>query len=57
MAFPGSPREVAPFEVVQLIATGRKTGVLTVTGAGDRVSLYLRSGQICHATSGDLQGE
>ncbi len=57
MALSGSLREIGPTDVVQLIAMGRKTGILTVTEKGEVISVYFRDGQICHAVAGQIEGE
>ncbi len=57
MALSGSLREIGPTDVVQLIAMGRKTGILTVTEKGEVISVYFRDGNICHAVSGQVEGE
>ena len=56
MALSGSLREIGPTDVIQLIAMGRKTGILTVSDAGEVISVYFRDGGVCHAVSGGLEG-
>ena len=57
MALTGSLREVEPADVLQLIAMGRKTGVLTIVTRQDRAQVYFKDGQPVHAVCGAATGE
>ena len=56
MALSGSLREIGPTDVIQLIAMGRKSGILTVSEKGEVMSVYFREGEVCHALADQLEG-
>ncbi|MCC6876681.1 MAG: DUF4388 domain-containing protein [Sandaracinaceae bacterium] len=53
----GSLREMALPDVVQILANGRKSGRLVITGAGKRGEVHFQDGQIYNASFGDARGE
>lgn len=57
MAFQGSLRELPLPDVIQLVAVSGKTGVFTLRNGSESGKIFLRKGQIVHATSGTLAGE
>jgi hypothetical protein len=58
MAFQGSLKELPLPDIIQLVSVSGKTGVFALSRNGDmQGEIFLRSGQIVHAQSGDLQGE
>lgn len=57
MAFQGSLRELPLPDVIQLVAVSGKTGVFTLKNGSEAGKIYLRKGQIVHATAGTLAGE
>ena len=57
MAFQGSLRELPLPDVIQLVAVSGKTGVFNLRNRNDAGQIYLRKGQIVHATSGALAGD
>jgi hypothetical protein len=57
VAFQGSLRELPLPDVIQLVAVSGKTGVFNLKNGGDSGQIYLRKGQIVHASSGTLAGE
>lgn len=57
MAFQGSLRELPLPDVIQLVAVSGKTGAFALKNGTDSGRIYLRRGQIVHATSGSLVGE
>ena len=44
-------------DIIQLCCISKRTGRLQIARRSDRGVLYLRSGQIIHAVTGELQGE
>lgn len=57
MAFQGSLKELPLPDIIQLVSVSGKTGKFTLTRDGDRGFIYLKNGQMVHATVGDLIGE
>ncbi len=57
MAFQGSLKELPLPDIIQLVSVSGKTGKFTLTRDGDRGLIYLKNGQMVHATVGDLVGE
>jgi Domain of unknown function (DUF4388) len=57
MAFQGSLKELPLPDIIQLVSVSRKTGKFTLTRDTDRGAIFLKGGQMIHATLGDLVGE
>jgi hypothetical protein len=57
MAFQGSLKELPLPDIIQLVSVSGKTGKFTLTREADRGLIYLKGGQMVHASVGDLQGE
>ncbi len=58
MAFQGSLKELPLPDIIQLVSVSGKTGVFALRRAGEGSGeIYLRGGQIVHATLGELRGE
>jgi len=57
VAFQGSLRELPLPDVIQLVAVSGKTGLFTLRNRAEAGQLFLRKGQIVHATVGSLSGE
>src|SRR3989337_152582 len=57
MAFQGSLKELPLPDIIQLVSVSGKTGKFTLTREGDRGFIYLKNGQMVHATVSDLIGE
>ena len=57
MAFQGSLKELPLPDIIQLVSVSGKTGKFTLTRDADRGLIYLKNGQMVHATVGDLVGE
>lgn len=57
MAFQGSLKELPLPDIIQLVSVSGKTGKFTLTRDADRGFIYLKNGQMVHATVGDLVGE
>jgi hypothetical protein len=57
MAFQGSLKELPLPDIIQLVSVSGKTGKFTLTRESDRVFIFLKNGQMVHATIGDLVGE
>ncbi len=57
MAFQGSLRELPLPDVIQLVAVSGKTGVFALKNGSEAGRIFLRRGQIVHATAGPLSGE
>jgi uncharacterized protein DUF4388 len=57
MSLIGTIGEVKLADVVQLFAASRKTGLLTVAGAGRQAMVRFFRGSIVHAASGRLHGD
>ncbi len=57
MDFHGSLEEFQLPEIIQFLSGAQKTGVLRLVSDQDEGDIYLREGEIVHATSDDLVGE
>jgi hypothetical protein len=57
MAFQGSLKELPLPDIIQLVSVSGKTGKFTLSRETDRGFIYLKNGQMVHATVGDLIGE
>lgn len=57
MAFQGSLRELPLPDVIQLVAVSGKTGAFALKNGPEAGRIFLRRGQIVHATAGSLVGE
>ena len=57
MAFQGSLKELPLPDIIQLVSVSGKTGKFTLTRDADRGFIFLKNGQMVHATIGDLIGE
>jgi hypothetical protein len=57
VAFQGSLKELPLPDIIQLVGVSGKTGKFTLTREGDRGYIFLKNGQMVHATVGDLVGE
>jgi hypothetical protein len=57
VAFQGSLRELPLPDVIQLVAVSGKTGAFTLRNASESGQLFLKRGQIVHASVGTLTGE
>jgi len=57
VAFQGSLRELPLPDVIQLVSVSGKTGVFNLKHGTDSGRIFLRKGQIVHATAGTLVGE
>jgi hypothetical protein len=57
MAFQGSLKELPLPDIIQLVSVSGKTGKFTLTRDNDRGFIFLKNGQMVHATVGDLSGE
>ena len=57
MAFQGSLKELPLPDIIQLVSVSGKTGKFTLSRDADRGYIYLKGGQMVHATSGNLVGE
>src|SRR6266571_9185917 len=57
MAFQGSLKELPLPDIIQLVSVSGKTGKFTLSRDHDRGYIYLKNGQMVHATVGDLVGE
>ena len=57
MAFQGSLKELPLPDIIQLVSVSGKTGKFTLTRDNDRGLIFLKNGQMVHATVGDLTGE
>jgi hypothetical protein len=57
MAFQGSLKELPLPDIIQLVSVSGKTGKFTLTRESDRGFIFLKNGQMVHATIGDLVGE
>ena len=54
MAFQGSLKELPLPDIIQLVSVSGKTGVFTLRNGADSGEIFLRKGQIAHATVGAL---
>ena len=57
MAFQGSLKELPLPDIIQLVSVSGKTGKFTLSRDADRGFIYLKNGQMVHASVGDLAGE
>jgi len=57
MAFQGSLKELPLPDIIQLVSVSGKTGKFTLTRDPDRGFIFLKNGQMVHATVSDLIGE
>jgi len=57
MAFQGSLKELPLPDIIQLVSVSGKTGKFTLTREADRGYIFLKSGQMVHASVGELIGE
>jgi DNA-binding MarR family transcriptional regulator len=57
MAFQGSLEELPLPDVIQLVAASGKTGKFSVSSRLGKGTIFLREGEIVHATAGQLAGE
>jgi len=57
LAFQGSLRELPLPDVIQLVAVSGKTGAFALKHGTESGRIFLRRGQIVHATTGSLIGE
>jgi hypothetical protein len=57
VAFQGSLKELPLPDVIQLVAVSGKTGAFSLRNGAEAGKIFLRKGQIVHATAGTLAGE
>jgi hypothetical protein len=57
MAFQGSLKELPLPDIIQLVSVSGKTGKFTLAREADRGYIYLKNGQMVHASVGELIGE
>jgi hypothetical protein len=57
MAFQGSLKELPLPDIIQLVSVSGKTGKFTLSRENERGFIYLKNGQMVHATVADLVGE
>ena len=57
MAFQGSLKELPLPDIIQLVSVSGKTGRFTLSRDADRGLIFLKNGQMVHASIGDLIGE
>src|SRR5436190_21666864 len=57
MSFQGSIQELPVPDIIQLVSVSAKTGMFTLVRGAERGYIYLKNGQMVHATVGDLIGE
>ena len=57
MAFQGSLKELPLPDIIQLVSVSGKTGKFTLTRDHERGFIFLKNGQMVHASVGDLVGE
>jgi hypothetical protein len=57
MAFQGSLKELPLPDIIQLVSVSGKTGKFTLSREADRGYIYLKAGQMVHATVGELVGD
>ena len=57
MSFQGSLTDLPLADIVQLVAVSGKTGMFSLTRAAEAGAVYLSSGQIVHASLGEVEGE
>ena len=57
MSFQGSLKELPLPDIIQLVSVSGKTGKFSLTRDNERGFIFLKNGQMVHATIGDLVGE
>jgi hypothetical protein len=57
MAFQGSLKELPLPDIIQLVSVSGKTGKFTLSRENDRGYIFLKNGQMVHASFGELLGE
>ena len=57
MAFQGSLKELPLPDIIQLVSVSGKTGVFVLNGPSQTGEIFLRDGEIVHATAGEIEGE
>lgn len=57
MAFQGSLKELPLPDIIQLVSVSGKTGKFTLSRDADHGSIFLKNGQMVHASLGELVGE
>lgn len=57
MAFQGSLKELPLPDIIQLVSVSGKTGVFVLNGPSQTGQIFLRDGEIVHATAGEIEGE
>lgn len=57
MAFQGSLKELPLPDIIQLVSVSGKTGKFTLSRDNERGYIFLKNGQMVHASIGDLAGE
>lgn len=57
MAFQGSLTELPLPDIIQVVSVSGKTGKFTLTREADRGVIFLKNGQMVHASVADLEGE
>lgn len=57
MAFQGSLKELPLPDIIQLVSVSGKTGKFTLTRDDERGFIFLKNGQMVHASVGELIGE
>ncbi|MCG8456155.1 MAG: DUF4388 domain-containing protein [Holophagales bacterium] len=57
MAFQGSLKELPLPDIIQLVSVSGKTGVFVLQSSSQRGEIFLRDGEIVHATAGSIAGE
>ncbi len=55
--FQGKLSQVNLAEIIQILESGRRTGMLTIESGGEQAYLYFREGMILNAECGDLSAE
>jgi twitching motility protein PilT len=59
VAFEGDLRDFGMADILQLIGTGKRTGIMTIRSARDQstAEIYCKDGEVIHARYGEEQGE
>lgn len=57
MAFQGSLKELPLPDIIQLVSVSGKTGVFVLQGPSQTGQIFLKDGEIVHATAGQASGE
>src|SRR5438552_10042559 len=57
MAFQGSLKELPLPDIIQLVSVSGKTGKFTLSRDTDRGFIFLKNGQMVHASVGEMLGE